>query len=255
MRGLYVYGIVDEGALEAPPRSAGVDPGHRPWLFDAAGLTAIVGDVDVGEFEGEALERNLTQPDWLEAKVRGHELVLDEVVATATVVPMRFGSIFSSADGLRSMLEENAVSLKESLERVRGRVEWGVRVHCARGVLVDQLAGPPAGHSTGRDYLVQRRARLQAEASAGDEAARVGAEVHGHLAALADAATSVASRQDPRSAVILNGAYLVHESRREEFMRCVEQLEKRHANAFVFEVTGPWPPYNFTSADVAGPRA
>jgi hypothetical protein len=37
-------------------------------------------------------------------------------------------------------------------------------------------------------------------------------------------------------------------------MECVAMLEQKHGPAYVLEVTGPWPPYNFTSVDVAGPR-
>ena len=254
---LYVYGIVDSGALEAPPRATGVDGRYHTTLFEVAGLTAIVSEVDVTEFEGDALERNASRPDWLEAKVRGHESVLDEIVAKAAVVPMRFGSIFSTADGLKAMLVEHEPTLKRSLDGVRGRSEWGVKVYCDRRSLIGQLAatGAPEEGPSGRNYLMQRKAQLQAEADAAATASRIATDINESLAGRADGAVSMGSRGGgAQSTVILNGAYLVREEGREAFMQRVEELQDTHSDAYVFEVTGPWPPYNFTSADVAGPR-
>ena len=254
--GLYVYGIVDAGALDAPPRATGVDPDRGPFLFETDALTAIVSEVDVTEFEGDALERNVSSADWLEAKVRGHESVLDEVVATTTVVPMRFGSIFSAPDGLGAMLDEHAQPLKESLDRVRGRSEWGVKIHCDQRALIGQLAGSVTGPPSGRDYLMQKKALLDAQAQAADAAAAVSNQVHVSLAAAADDATSMPLRgRDAHSTVVHNGAYLVPNEDRGTFMKLVDDVQKAHADAYLFEVTGPWPPYNFTSADVAGPRS
>jgi hypothetical protein len=254
--GIYVYGIVDGGVLSAPPQRTGVDPEHETSLFDANGLTAVVSEVDVTEFEGAALERNVARPDWLEAKVRGHESVLDEIVGATTVVPMRFGSIFSSHDGLLSMLADNADALEQSLKRVRHRTEWGVKVHCDDRALIRRLTGVVSGEPSGKAYLMRKKAQLQAEATAADTAARLGTEAHVVLATIADEAVTLGSRgREGQSAIVLNGAYLVHDSRRDEFMNQVEDLQEAHADAYVFEVTGPWPPYNFTSADVAGPRS
>lgn len=249
--GLYAYGIVASGSLGEPPRAAGVDPAHPPRLVEVAGLTAIVSRVDVAEFEGDALERNVATPEWLELKVRAHELVLDEVVAATSVVPMRFGSIFSAESGLRAMVAGHSRDLRAALDRVRGKDEWGVKVHCDHAALVERLVGASGPAASGRGYLVQKKARLEAEAVAAGAAGEVAAEVHGCLGeAAAEAVTSGAGR----SGAVLNGAYLVPAQGREAFMRLVENLERRHEGAFTFEVTGPWPPYNFTSADVGGPR-
>lgn len=247
--GLYVYGVVESGSLAGAVGTSGVT-GDPPMLFDVDGLTAIVNGVDVSEFEGEALERNVSSPEWLEHKVRAHESVLEDVLDRATVVPMRFGSIFSSPDGLRAMLTEHAGPLRAALARVAGRTEWGVKLHCDASRLAGSLAGGSPEPASGRGYLMQKKAQLDAGARAAEAAAAIAAETHEALAELADEDVAAA----PRANEVLNGAYLVRDAEREGFMRRVEDLQRRHADAFAFEVTGPWPPYNFTSADVGGPR-
>lgn len=249
-RGLYVYGIVRTGALAEPPAAAAVDPAHGPTLYEGGPLTAVVSEVDVGAFEGEALERNVASPQWLEQKVRAHESVLDEVLARAAVVPMRFGSIFSTDDGLRGMLREHADALLRALARVEGRSEWGVKVHCDRAALTDRLAGVAPGGGTGRGYLLQKKARLAADARAAEAGAAVAAEAHRRLGLAAEKGV-LAPPRDP--GVVLNASYLVLDSERDAFMRRVAELQEHQGPAFLFDVTGPWPPYHFTSADVGGP--
>lgn len=247
--GLYVYGIVATGSVPGPLQEHGVGDGP-PVLFDVDGLSAIVSGIDVSEYEGAALERNAATPEWLERKVRGHEAVVEGVLAHATVVPMRFGAIFSSTESLQKMLTEHADALREALARVEARTEWGVKVHCDRSRLVSALAGSSPEPDSGRGYLMQKKARLEADARAAEAAAEIAAEAHAALAAVAS--ESVAA--PPRGDEVLNGAYLVDEAGRDEFMRKVEELQRRHEGASAFEVTGPWPPYSFTSADVGGPR-
>jgi len=49
-------------------------------------------------------------------------------------------------------------------------------------------------------------------------------------------------------AMILNGAYLVAEEQLLAFRAELESLEEEHGHmGFSYEMTGPWPPYNFVS--------
>lgn len=248
--GVYVYGVVRAGSLGGCPAAPGI-AGGRPLLLDVDDLEAIVSGVDVAQFEGKALERNAATPGWLEEKVRAHEAVLEDVLARTAVVPMRFGSIFSSADHLRQMLSEHAGTFRDGLARVAGRAEWGVKVHCDGARLTASLAGATPAGGSGRGYLMQKKAQLDAARRAADAAAAIAAQAHEALAEVADEAVAAANRGPE----VLNGAYLVRETDRDAFMNRVGELQQHHEQAFLFEVTGPWPPYNFTAADVRGPHA
>lgn len=249
--GLYVYGVAAAGTIDAPPPGPAIESSRPPGLVAAGSLTAIVSEVDVGELEGEALERNARDPEWLEAKVRAHEAVLDAALTKTTVVPMRFGAIFSSERGLRDMLTDNAAQFGRCLERVRDRSEWGVKVHAAAAV-VEEVA-TPAAPASGRDYLLRKKERLDARAGAAEAAAALARDVHAALSEIAAEAALVTARS--ATPPVLNAAYLVDDGLREPFMQRVSELQLLHGDPCTFEVTGPWPPYNFTSADVAGPRS
>src|SRR5439155_12281635 len=136
------------------------------------------------------------------------------------------------------------------LDSVRGRCEWGIRVVADRDVLTRQLAPSAKAATSGGDYLRRRRAELQAVGEVDDLGARIADELHSCLAAAAERSAVLQPRQpDPR--LLLSTAYLVPFTGQEHFLARVSELQDAHAGVTV-EVTGPWPAYSFTQADVGG---
>jgi hypothetical protein len=244
MTGLYTFAVVGRD------ETGDVQPGLR--VVAGGEVAAIVEDVDVDDFEGERLERNLGDREWLERMVRRHESTIEGLLDGRAVVPMRFGSIFSNEAGLRAMLEENSEALLDMLDRVRGRHEWGVRVHADRSSMVQQLAPAAAGAKSGGDYLRRRRAEMNADSEVSAAAARIASEVHEQLGARAERAVVLQPRQSTPGTLVTT-AYLVPFVDQERFLACVQELQGR-LPGISLELTGPWPAYSFIGADVGGPR-
>jgi hypothetical protein len=253
--GLYAYGVIEAGALREPLGVEGLEPEHPVSIFPSGELAVLVSEVEISEFEGEALESNLARPEWLEAKVRAHERVLDSAIERTTVVPMRFGSIFSTSDTLASMLSDHREDLSRSLDLVRGKAEWGVKVHFQPEDTSEQLVATTPEPVTGRDYLVRKKEDLRAVEEASALARKVAEEVHANLERVADQAVLTQPVGPVNRNVILSAAYLVDHGNRETFMENVGKMQQEHAGKYMFEVTGPWPPYNFTNVDVGGSRS
>jgi hypothetical protein len=245
--GWYAYGVISSEELTEPPMVEGIDPSHPVLLSGSGNIRAVVSEVEISNFEGPALQENINKEGWLEAQVRAHERVLDTLVPLTTVVPMRFGSIFSSEGSLQQMLEESADALTECLDRVRGRVEWGVKVYKN----ADERIEVPSGPASGRDYLLRRSAEMRAAQEAIEAAGSAAQEIYEELSKSSDGAVLVTSSRERDASIVLNAAYLISESRRDEFMERAHRVQEAHAG-FVLEVTGPWPAYNFTKVDVAG---
>jgi hypothetical protein len=51
--------------------------------------------------------------------------------------------------------------------------------------------------------------------------------------------------------MFLNGAYLIDDSRTEEFKQFVAQLQE-HLSNIQMELTGPWAPYSFSAIEDPG---
>jgi hypothetical protein len=231
--GWYVFGVVPSDAAPAEGTS----------LVERGPLAAVAAEVSLAEFGQEVLPERLNDRAWLEEKVRVHESVLQSFVGVTPVVPLRFGAIYRDVDDVRRLLADRSERFEAVLERVSGHVELGVKAWFDP----NHVSRPAA--DTGRAYLQRRRDEL----SAARDASSIAAEAHARLAAAADAA--VVNRPHPRELtgreeqMLLNGAYLVPDGG-ERFTAEVAQLTQEHADAGVtFELTGPWPPYNFAEDD------
>lgn len=249
-RGWYVYGIVP--AAEAPDNLfddvAGVAGGSVTLIADGR-LAAIATDVPLTEFGEVAIAENLRDPAWLERGVRAHDAVLETALGAITVVPFRFGTIYRGEDDVRAMLSENE-RLNDALDRVRGKVELGVKAFLTAVAAEAEPAGEESTGSAGRRYLEEKqRARRVAEEREAQRA-RWADKSHARLAAVAEAATAnpLQPREvsGPDEEMFLNGAYLVPLESDQEFRTALAELEAELGPSGArFELTGPWPPYNF----------
>jgi hypothetical protein len=238
----YVYGVVDAGAAPAP---------ENVRLVEEGGLAAVVGAVPLADFGEDALAERLNDRDWLEEHARAHEEVLLRVAGATTVVPFRFGVVYRDLVDVAAMLQERHADLDAALERVRGRVELGVKAWADRARLEAALGDSSQADSSGRAYLERRRTERERAQRAGTLLAEIAQDAHERL--LGRAVEGVANRPQPREltgrdeTMILNGAYLVADGG--ALADVVDVLEREHApRGVTFELTGPWPPHNFVEA-------
>lgn len=167
-----------------------------------------------------------------------HERVIERLMTERAVLPMRFGTRLADDGPLRAILAERQQEFLAALDRVRGRVELGVRALRPAAAQDVKAGATPA--ASGRAYLdgkLRRAQRLEREADA----------VHEPLAALAAASARHAAHAPDE---LLRASYLVDRSAVEHFRATVEQLQRDPDAAIL--CTGPWPPYSFV-AETAAP--
>lgn len=255
--GYYIYGVLAADAA-VPTGLAGVDPAHPATALVAGDLAALVSRVPLAEFNEERLREHLAEIAWVEAMARRHEEVLEAVAAAATVIPMRLCSIYRDAAGVRAMLEREADPMHDALRRLAARSEWGVKVFSVR---IPDPPSPDRGQSqpdSGAAYLEQRGQAQRRRESAAQEGARNAESIHTRLAALAARALVIPLQRPEVSGhegeMLLNGVYLVDDSRLASFHEAVRTLGEEFGPAGVELVaTGPWPPYNFVPDAIGVP--
>ncbi len=241
----YVYGVVPADVDPASFAAAEGVGAEAVELVSAGPLAAIVGRVPLDEFGEEPLRRNLERRDWLEDTASAHDRVLAGALGVTPLVPLRFGTVYRSEDGVRGMLDNRAAELTDAIERLRGRVELGVKAF-----LVEPEHGEGAPPSSGREYLLRKQEARATARSAQTDALESLRALHGHLESLADDArvnppqpSELTGRGE---AMLLNGAYLVAVERQLEFADAVDE----HGNdRLELVLTGPWPPYNFVERE------
>jgi len=244
---LYVYGVVPAGTtLTTPPTGVG---STDVQLLEADDVAAITGVVPLDEFGAEPLRGNLNDREWLERTAAAHDAVLEGALETTTVIPFRMATLYADEHRLRDVLQDRRRQFVDLLERFSGRVELGVKAYF-------EGRGPGSAEAaSGRAYLLQRQAD-QAQRREDDAfALECARESHARLAAAAVEAS--VNRPQPSELsgrserMLLNGAYLIPRDD-ERLEQEVGRLEARFGQRGVsYEVTGPWPPYNFVPRDLA----
>ena len=262
--GLYIYGIIDRADLSGLSTN-GVAEGHPVTLQPYRDLAAVVSAAPLAEFGQEALEANLGDMVWLETRARAHQAVLDALLALTTLVPMKFATIYYSPAGVEKLLAEHYDEFVMLLSQLRGRGEWGLKLYCDETRLAAHLAeiSPEVrrlqaeieSKPKGAAYLLARKLQEISEQEVERVSLDMADNIHTALAALSAAAhmnpvhsEEITGRPER---MLLNAAYLVDNAALEAFRAVVdEQAAEPNNRGFEFQLTGPWPPYNFVALHV-----
>jgi hypothetical protein len=162
----------------------------------------------VGESEYDSLDPT---PE----RVQRYTEVVSAFAAEGPVLPAPVGVVFRARDAVIRWLELHYMALSGALSFVENKVE--ARVHVWR-------PGPPE------------------EREAGSDLAAVAAE---SLRVLRRSSTAtVPLRLEKVTGIVLSAAFLVDQELWKEFERAVEEQGESAPN-LRFELTGPWPPYDF----------
>jgi hypothetical protein len=255
MSGLrYVYAVCHPFGTPLQAELTGV-AGDPPRLLHHHGLVAVVSHVPERDFAEKPLHAHLEDLDWLSETARAHQGVIDALTVVTTPLPLRLGTVFQDDSGVRVMIEAHEDAFRRTLDRLRGRVEWGVKVY-AEKKREDSEAGEATREkaASGRDYLRQRRMQVRTHEDMWQQAESFASRLHEMLSAYAEdsrlhapqnATLSGASGQN-----VLNAAYLVPRWDSEEFVELVDRT-KDEAPGMRVELTGPWAAYSFAD-DPAG---
>jgi hypothetical protein len=250
----YLYCLSDEPEAASVEGTAGVD-GACARVVTVGGVASVVAVVAVvSEFAGEraAVTRE---------NLRAHNRVNAHVLARATPLPFRFGTL-AEETRLYEYVTANEGALKEALGRVRGCVEMGVKIRLGEGAEVEaeesevnieeaQEAGAArevdatrmagAGGGRGTAFLLAKRREIL-----GEEASRARAEsAASRLAAcVGGLARASVVRLSPEGPIVVRASHLVRRADVSEYRARVRDFGAGLGGLHVL-TSGPWPPYSF----------
>jgi hypothetical protein len=243
----YVYGVV-RAAEEPKIDAAGVGGHARVRSLTAGDLTAIVSDVDAGFVEAgrEDLER--------------HMAILEQTALSATVVPLRFGTVMPDDDAVTAeLLGARAAELHELLTALDGRVELSLTGTYEERIFGEVVAEQPEVAALrervrGRDENATYYDRIRlGELVADAMAAKRQRDTEEVLAKLRPLADDVHVGDVAHERSVLSASFLVHRDRLPEFDRAAEEVAARNRTRIRFRYAGPLPPYDFVGGGKAGP--
>jgi len=228
---VYVYGLTAAGR-DVDARGIGDAPVST---VEHGELAAIVSAVGVAPLR--AKRRDLLR----------HSDVLQAAFTDAPVVPLRFGTVFSSKEELvGDFLGARYEELVALLQRVEGLAELRVRASFVERALLAEVvrddprvaalrAAPNASQVELGEAVAHAVAARRVEAA--DEA----------VATLAGHAIQVQADEPSSEYEVLRASFLVDRRHVTAFELAAEQLAQRQRGRITMELVGPMPPHSFVS--------
>ena len=219
--------------------------------------------VPLGAYGEGALDERLSDATWTATRALRHERVAEHFARRAAVVPLRFGAIYLRREGVEQMLAGRAAQFRAVLARLEGREEWGLNVYVERARLREEVTRVSArlremaeradASTPGQAYLLRKKIEGLRDEEARAETRRVAREVEETLAAVCDGAARLRVLNDEateQGELAARLAFLVPSEGFDAFRAAAERLADRHTPlGFRFELTGPWPAYNFAAVE------
>lgn len=250
--GTYVYCLVAAGRcppLARVPRHAGMG---RVRLVDVApGLWLVVADAPLDKYGEDAINRGLTNLDWVSRAAVAHESVVEAFIGASAVVPMKLFTIFTSDARALDHVTRERPRIDAVLKRVTNHLEWGVRVVLDRPKAPagkGRPSRPVTGGASGAAFLTRKKAQRDATKELAERAREVVEGLYDRLAAEARLAQRRSASELPVQGgpLLLDAAFLLPKTRSAKF----EKLATRAARdlgpqGYRVTVSGPWPAYSF----------
>ncbi|CAL75178.1 putative gas vesicle synthesis protein, GvpF/L-like [Bradyrhizobium sp. ORS 278] len=185
----------------------------------------------------------LEDPQAITALALMHAARLGEVAATMDIVPLKFGTFASSLTAMSGICDQAEPQVRAALERIAGRLEFGVRI--AQIATADTVRDVKP--TNGRDYLrsrVDKRAQDRRASEARQTFAAAVREVLGQVCV----AQQPLSDDRASSALLLNLACLVERRGVGAFLQVAQSYACDASSlGLTLTVTGAWPAYSFVA--------
>ena len=194
--------------------------------------------------------------------VRGGGLLLSKKDTSTgqhtPVVPLRFCTIYKNQEGLFKTIMPYKEKILNFLDYTADKTEWSIKVFCDKAIFVkysDKNKEPSAATDQasllpGEAYLLAKKMRKIKEENFKQDLQMYLKDIDFTLSQFADsyrflqcADKSIHGR--PLD-MVMNTAFLVEQQTFTMFKDTLDMLAEKYRNeGLAFEMSGPWPPYNF----------
>ncbi|HHT9119657.1 MAG TPA: GvpL/GvpF family gas vesicle protein [Candidatus Hypogeohydataceae bacterium YC41] len=239
---LYVYGVI-ENELAYPPFPVGIK-GTKLFPLKYGNITALVGDIRTSKIRPERQHLKL------------HEEVIKEFMKRGTILPVSFGTIAERMQ-IGRLMEHNYKSLRDCLSRYSGKVEMFLRlVWDVENIYKYFVENHPdlreEATSLFSEGMPSQWEKIELgklfESLLKEEREKYTQKVQKALSAFCHESKELKVSGEKN---ILRLVCLIDKTGEERFCKGVEELAEGFSDTHSFEITGPWPLYNFCHVHLA----
>ena len=178
-----------------------------------------------------------------------HERVVEGLSKKFTVLPVKFLTTFNTKEDVLSMLKGYYRDFKRNLDRLREKVEFGLKVIWQGEDIKQSITNAYHANSKAlvpdnsplKNFVMEKYSQYKIQKEFEDKA-------ESSIAAIDNIFSPLACEKRLEGLktgnLLLNAYYLIEKKDQTDFKRAYKNLRKTF-NHFQYLLSGPWPPYNF----------
>ena len=255
--GIYLFCLIPAAPL--PKITGNGMDGEHPLFIEVIGeVAAVLAEVNIEDFTGPESQAKMEDLTWVAPRALRHEKVVLSAMEQGPVLPVRFGTVFSSIEAAAEPLRQRQDVLMKFFQDTIDKKEWTLKGYVDRSQArarmtaarlaaeKEQLTGLPPG----KRYFLEQKIK-----GAVDKDVTVWLKEMGRDILSVAKKTSVGfsecrlQSQDVTGRdeeMFFHGALLVPDASRENMQRLLSDWNAAHQVAgLLLELSGPWPPYHF----------
>ncbi len=242
IKGRYVYCIL-EGEKKPDIGNIGLFDG-QVYPISHKGIIAIVSAIPFKEMHATV------------DNIIAHQRVVEASRKAGTTLPVRFGVIIKTDEGVKNLLAKSHKDFKSKITKFKDKDEFGLKVifdknngeKIKRSVHhnsdeIKKIKKEMSNVGDGTAYFLKMKMDEAIKNESLKKMDSMVGEIHNQLASSVDDNRLLKTDVEQ---VILNAAYLVRKDYQNRFNLKLEELrEKYNKDGLMFHPSGPWAPYSF----------
>ncbi|MBN8210292.1 GvpL/GvpF family gas vesicle protein [Bacillus sp. NTK071] len=262
---LYLYGLIPshESTTTPLPSLKGFDGDGVIYPLRIGDVTAFVSELDADSYSEETISDKINNDmEWLQEKAFHHHETVQQLAQLYTIVPLKFCTLYKNPDSLITTVENHKEKLHESFQLLEGNEEWNLKIYCNDEQLKKKVSESNATIEAkrqeisqlppGRQFFEKKKIDELINQELENEKNLFCEEIHGKLKKISlfgsikkNWSKDVTGRKEKMA---WNSVFLLPSANVEEFIEEIKLDEETYGlNGWDFEVSGPWPPYHFSS--------
>jgi len=214
--------------------------------------------VPLCEYGEENLTKNLKDIKWLESSVLEFQKKMEALIHKTTVVPFRFGTVYTSLESIKNFLYTYQNSFLENLNSIEGKSEWGLKVFISRTMFrkwlvleADIQSSQAKTTSPGVNFFNQKKIEYDIQEQENEKLNAILGKIFSETKTMADRCKEIdfleGFKENGSSLIpVFSLATLISNTKSKRLHSRVNELTKRYKQAgLVLRLSGPWPVYNF----------
>lgn len=242
VKGRYIYCVL-EGDVSHTIEKIGIS-NSDVYAINHNGISVLVSTVPFEEIQPNVVN------------IAAHQRVVEASRDMGATLPVRFGVIFKTEEGIRKFLSQKTKEYKSKLTMFRDADEIGVKIVLDSEGLkrieelvqnesetVNKMKKEISSASEGTAYFLKMKMKEMAKHETLKRIEKLTSNIHTELSKSARDSTLL-KIENPQ--IILNSAYLVNRNNYDTFNAALGNIKKKYESAgLTFHTSGPWAPYSF----------